>query len=84
MSTQTFDIVLIGYSINITAPRKGPRIEVAPLSENRVDTVELAQGDYLPIKQIEDPTLASSYQECTRAPSSSRSTLPSDALVPIA
>lgn len=60
MSTRTLDIVLIGYSVNITAPRKGPRIEVAPLSENRVDTVELAQGDDLSIKQIEDLTLDSS------------------------
>lgn len=75
---QTFtpDIGLIKDEANIATPHKGPRIEVPPLSDNMVYTVELAQGETLP-QEPYDPTQASS----SHAPSSSRSTPPFTLLI---
>lgn len=38
------DIGLIRDEANVAKPRRGPRVELHPLSENLADTIELEQG----------------------------------------
>ena len=78
------DIGLIKDETNVAAPRRGPRVDLQPLSENLADTVEQAQGADPATLEPTDTTLAESAPSTSRAPSYFRSTPPSATLVPIA
>ena len=72
--TRTVDIGLIRDEANVAAPRRGPRVELKPLSENLADTVELDQGVYPSTSEPTETTPAESDHGTKRAPTSSRST----------
>ena len=77
------DIGLIRDMASVIAPRRGPRVDLQP-SENLADTVLLDQGAD-PTTLEPTKTSPTEFAHCTsRAPSSSRSTPPSAALVSIA
>uniref|UniRef100_M1A7F0 Integrase core domain containing protein n=1 Tax=Solanum tuberosum TaxID=4113 RepID=M1A7F0_SOLTU len=83
--TETLDIGLIRDEANVAAPRREPQVEVPPLGTDLADTVEQAQGSDSIIPGHTDTVPASSSQAASRAPSSSKSTLPSGvAVVPMA
>uniref|UniRef100_M1DU82 Integrase core domain containing protein n=1 Tax=Solanum tuberosum TaxID=4113 RepID=M1DU82_SOLTU len=80
-ASQTLDISLIRDEANVAAPRRGPQIAVPPLGADLVDDVEKMQGDDLATSAHTDDAPASSSQDASQAPSSSRATLFSGASV---
>lgn len=82
--TGTVDIGFITDEANEVAPWRGPIFDVKPLDDNLVDTVEQAQGADHATLEPTDTNPVESATGTSRAPSSSRSTPPSVALVLIA
>ena len=67
-SIETFDIGLIKDEDNVAASRRGPRIEVPPLSENLAIMAELAQGADSGTLEDADPTSAPSSYAVSKPP----------------
>ena len=65
------DISLIRDEVNVAAPRRGPRVDLQPLSENLADTVEQYQGGDHATSKPTDTTPTESIPGTSRAPSSS-------------
>lgn len=63
--------ILIRDKANVAPPRRGPRVELQPLNENFVDTVELEQEVDPVTLESYDTTPAKSAHAACRAPSSS-------------
>lgn len=82
--TGTVDISLIRDEYNVVAPWRGHGNELQSLSETLADKVELAQGVNPTNSEPTETTMAESAHGTIREPNSSRSTPPSEALVPIA
>ena len=71
---ETVDIDLIMDKANVAATQIGRRINMSPLRDNLVDTVELDQGANPVTTYHTDTTLASSIHASSKAPTSSCST----------
>lgn len=81
--TGKVDIGIIRDEVNAAAPHRVPRIKVHTLSENLVDTVQLAEWVDYPAQKHNDPTSASSSHAASTVPYSSRSTPTYAILIPL-
>uniref|UniRef100_M1E0W8 Integrase core domain containing protein n=1 Tax=Solanum tuberosum TaxID=4113 RepID=M1E0W8_SOLTU len=79
--TGTLDIGLIRNEANVAAPRREPQVEIPHLGADLANTMGQAQGGDHIIPDHTNTVPASSSQASSRAPSSSRSTLPLGAIV---
>lgn len=66
--TMIVDICLIMDEANVAAPHRGPKIVVPPLSENLVETVELALGADHTTLDPADTTSNDSIHAASRSP----------------
>lgn len=83
-AAQTVVIGVIKDKTNVASPQSGLKFEMPSLSENMEDIVHLSQGADPTNLDPADISPIISIHDASRAPSFSRSTPPSAALLPLA